>query len=114
MGNDEEKFNGHNGRFRVSSEHTIGIWKGRFPWLRNIPMKITEDKHSIKKILKYIDCCVVLHNLFLLWNDESKWMVEEDHEEDPFDDHLSDPITEVHGKDERRQRPLECFREFVF
>ena len=28
----------------VSSEHTIGMWKGRFPWLHSICMKITSSK----------------------------------------------------------------------
>jgi hypothetical protein len=30
---------------RVLSEHTIGIWKGRFPWLRSIPIRILNDRY---------------------------------------------------------------------
>lgn len=32
---------------RVTSEHAIGIWKARFPWLRNIPMILTESPQSL-------------------------------------------------------------------
>jgi hypothetical protein len=28
----------------VRSEHTIGIWKGRFPWLCSIPMQISNKQ----------------------------------------------------------------------
>lgn len=27
---------------RVITEHTMGLWKGRFPWLRGIRMEITD------------------------------------------------------------------------
>ena len=31
----------------VSSDHTIVMWKGRFPWLHSIHMKITSSKMSV-------------------------------------------------------------------
>ena len=113
---DHEKFNTVNGRLRVTSEHTIGILKGRFPWLRLIPMIITEEPASLKKILKVIDCCVILHNLLLSWRDEGpEEFVEQDiGDDDYYDDHLSTPITEDMRKDERRQRLLEFYKDFVF
>ena len=111
---EQVKFNTVAGRLRVTSEHTIGILKGRFPWLRSIPMIITNNERSLTKILKYIDCCVVLHNLLLNWNDESpeEWL--DDPTADPFDDAISEPINEGMPKDERRQRLMEYFRDFVF
>ena len=111
---DHEKFNTVNGRLRVTSEHTIGIWKGRFPWLRCIPMVITEDSRSLKRILKYIDCCVIMHNLLLSWKDESPEEFCEQEEGDLYDDHLSTPITDDMHKDECRQRLLEFYKDFVF
>ena len=55
---------------RVSSEHTIGMWKGRFPWLRSIRMKIKDDDKSLEKILRIIAVTVMLHNFLIEENDE--------------------------------------------
>jgi len=46
---DEQRFNTALASPRVISEHCMGIWKGRFPWLRNIRMIITDDPKSLKK-----------------------------------------------------------------
>jgi hypothetical protein len=64
---------------RVSSEHVNGMWKGRFPWLRMIPNRI-KDKKSLKDILKYIHCTVILHNLLIEFGDMhmESWAREED------------------------------------
>jgi hypothetical protein len=61
---------------RVISEHTIGILKGRFPWLRHIRMKITKDKASIIPILVTIDACIVLHNMLMKSNEpiDDDWL----------------------------------------
>jgi hypothetical protein len=60
----------------VISEHTIGILKGRFPWLRQIRCVITDDKGSLKRILEYVDCAIILHNLLMERKDEipNDWM----------------------------------------
>ena len=59
----------------------MGLWKGRFPWLRNIRMRITNDKKSLEKILRYIDATVVLHNMIIEYGEELKasdpWNVHE-------------------------------------
>lgn len=112
---DHEKFNTCLGRYRVTSEHTIGIWKGRFPWLRCIPMVITDDKRSVKKILKYIDCCVILHNLLIKWKDEPPEEYFDNEEiDDDFDDMLSATLQLNASNDERRQRLLEYLKEYQF
>jgi hypothetical protein len=54
----------------VSSEHTIGILEGKFPFLTSIWMRLT-GKKLFKKILCYITVCVVLHN-FLVGKREDK------------------------------------------
>ena len=85
----EEKFNTALARPRVLSEHCIGIWKGRFPFLKGIRMKITDDTNSLKHILRMIDVCVILHNFLLEQNDEAPvdWMDvsrdDDDDEEEP-------------------------------
>jgi hypothetical protein len=37
---DKNLFNNAIAKPRVTCEHTMGLWKGRCPWLRNIQMKI--------------------------------------------------------------------------
>jgi DDE superfamily endonuclease len=53
---------------RVSSD-CIALPQGRFPWLRSIPLKLTDDESSMRKILMNIESCIVLHNLLVQLND---------------------------------------------
>jgi len=47
---EHERFNKLLSKVRMRSEHTIGILKGRFPWLRSIRMKITKKKRSLYRL----------------------------------------------------------------
>ena len=62
---DKERFSTKLARCRILAEHTIGILKGKFPWLKQIHMKIIEDKKHLTRILTFVDCCIILHNLLL-------------------------------------------------
>jgi hypothetical protein len=110
---DQSLFNTHLGRIRITSEHTIGILKGRFPWLKSIPMVITERASSVRKILQYIDCCIVLHNL-LIENDEipDDWCDTDDISLLDFTDKLNDPIEGNSPPDERRRAVHDLFRNW--
>eukprot|EP00977_Amphora_coffeiformis_P000332 scaffold89_cov120-Amphora_coffeaeformis.AAC.1 len=59
-------------RVRVISEHTIGLLKGRFPWLRSIRKVITEDSGTLRDILGIIDACVIIHNFLMQRGLEAK------------------------------------------
>ena len=79
-------------------------------------MITTDDKASLKKILKCIDCCVALHNLLLEMNDDfPEESIDDirDFTEDDLDNGLGAPIQLGLAKDERRQRLMECFRDFA-
>jgi hypothetical protein len=115
---DKEKFNTILGKLRVTSEHTIGILKARFPILRSIPMKITDSRKSLIRILRVIDCCVILHNLLIDCHDEipPRWLldIEDDASEvgaalGEYD--MAAPILEVHDKDERRKRLMDYLKD---
>jgi hypothetical protein len=67
----EETFNTLMARPRITSEHTIGMLKARFPFLRSIPMAITNNARSVKLILRNIECCIILHNLLIDDEDEA-------------------------------------------
>ena len=75
------RFNTKLARARIISEHAIGILKGRFPWLNGINMKMTGYSKSMVRVLTYIDCCIILHNLLITpcnTNEENKWIDEEE------------------------------------
>ena len=57
---------------QVESEHVIGMWKGRFPWLHSILMimKQSTQKQDLSSILEVIDACVILHNFLIEGNEE--------------------------------------------
>lgn len=102
---------------RVISEHTIGIWKGRFPWLRSIRMRITDDRKSIIQLLKVIKVTVILHNFLIEENEvfEDSWYdldsisdIDEAEEENCVDE-LNQPAG--HESKLRREQLLNYFNE---
>jgi hypothetical protein len=120
-----EQFNEKLARLRIISEHCIGMLKGRFPWLRSIRMKITDDKKSIRKILHLIEATIVLHNMLLDIGDEERedWIDRDD--ASAFDDEsrvpllsptdvLNRSIPQNAAKDERRKRLLYYFEEHIY
>ena len=76
-----EFFNKTLSKARIESEHTIGMLKGRWPFLRQVRFKIEEETHKqcIEYILKYVHVCCILHNL----------MIDEDDDVDEYDDDVS-------------------------
>lgn len=116
---EEENFNTLLGKPRVISEHTIGMLKGRFQILKLLPMKITNDKKSVKRILRVIDCCVILHNLLIDRGDDDipdEWF---DDEADDYSDvghvvgeyDMAGHINNDDENDERRRRCIDYFRD---
>ena len=119
-----EKFNTHLARLRITSEHTIGLLKGRFPWLRSIPMKVTEKRNSLKKILRIIESIVILHNFLLSVDDEGNDKLREDDgsssddDSDDSDDELEGllqmTVSNTEQNDERRQNLLFYLEEYIY
>jgi hypothetical protein len=113
---DQEEFNTHLGKLRVTSEHTIGMLKARFPFLRSIPMLITDHKNSMRRILRVIDCCIILHNMMIDEQDivPEEWYDDEDliHDDGMQQELelLSHPIYEYHSNDTRRERCMSIFK----
>jgi hypothetical protein len=120
----EEQFNTLLAKPRIISEHTIGMLKGRFQILKSIPMKITNARKSVKRILRVIDCCIILHNLLIDNGDDQiplDWLDKENDEEDSDEDdnisNVGDAIGEydfglpVQEDDERGHRCISYFRD---
>jgi DDE superfamily endonuclease len=120
-----EQFNEKLARLRIVSEHCIGLLKGRFPWLRSIRLKITEDKESLKQILELFDATVIVHNILIEigekdrqeWIDEDDFSDIDDEERVPTlspADVLNQGIAAGAPKDERRTRLMYYFEEHFY
>jgi hypothetical protein len=101
-----ENFNKHLSSARVISEHTIGIWKARFPWLRNIPLLLTENPRTTRRVLQLIECSVILHN-FLIMEKEgevpSEWLDNDDIcPPDEHDREVNRPLSPDAAKNEKQ------------
>lgn len=106
-------------RLRIISEHTIGVLKGRFPWLKSIRLKITEDIESMKRILVCIDATVMLHNMLMMVGEEEadEWLDDDmsafdDAERVPIDEDIFRGVPAGAVKDKRRQDLLNYFLNF--
>jgi hypothetical protein len=60
---------------RSGVENTIGIWKGRFPWLRNMRMRI-RNRQSMVKIITYVYATIILHNLCVKTPYQNDWLID--------------------------------------
>ena len=98
---------------RVKSEHTIGLLKGRFPFLRDIRICIRR-KGDLQKIINYVRGTVILHNLLTKtggrydddWIDTTEFAGIDD------DEGMSELLDPRHGENgERRDRIMAYFAE---
>ena len=99
--------------------------KGRFPWLQSIRLRLTDDKNSIKKILRLIKATVILHNMMIQFGDDSveeEWIDYkefsdlDDWERAPYKegDVLNVQVPVWGRKDERRQQLMRYFEEHLW
>ena len=65
----QEAFNCKLPKARVTSEHTIGILKCRWPMLRRIRMPLTEDVSTMNTIILHARALVTIHKLLIGWDD---------------------------------------------
>ena len=96
---------------RIKSEHCISLLKGRFPWLRNIRIRIRGRK-DLRRIVEHVRACVVLHNAFVGAPYEEEWIDERFLPLD-FQDELSREVSWEKGGDERRNQLVGYFSELV-
>jgi hypothetical protein len=77
-------------------------------------MVITEDPASVRKILQYIDCCIILHNM-LIGKDEipEEWMDDDDDTSDiDITSELNGQLDDASPPDERRRQVHNFFRDW--
>jgi hypothetical protein len=112
---EHELFNTCMSKPRVISEHCIGLLKGRFPWLREI-WTVIKGKNDLKRILFYIDICVILHNLLINSRVSDEWDLDDDFSD--IDDPARAPLSaedELNGAvpggapNDHRRHQLMCY-----
>jgi DDE superfamily endonuclease len=70
---------------RVKSEHCIGILKGRFPFLRNIRLKLA-SRADMTRLIDYVRGSVIMHNFLRTENStETDWIEMEPEGEDDLE-----------------------------
>jgi len=75
-----------------TAEHTIGILKARFPFLRQIRVRI-RGKNSMKELIRVVKAAVVLHNLLVGQHELPKsWFSKDDVVEPDVILHLDEEI----------------------
>jgi hypothetical protein len=94
---------------RIKSEHCIGLLKGRFPWLKNIRIRIKEKK-DLRRIVEYVRVCVILHNAFVEAPYEKDW-IDERFDDLEDGDELNKEISLEKPGDERRNQLVGFFSE---
>ena len=57
-----KEFNYCIAKSRVRNEHTIGILKGRWASLQHLRLALASKK-DMKHIIRWVNCCVILHNM---------------------------------------------------
>ena len=93
---------------RVLSEHGIGMLKARFPFLRSIRFRVTEKKASMKRVIRYIATCVILHNLLIGFGDEYE-LLDEDLSDIDEENELNKPLPDCPGRTDGRREQLKNF-----
>jgi hypothetical protein len=114
---EHENFNKCLSSARVISEHAIGIWKARFPWLRNIPMVLTEDEKSSRRILEFIECTVILHNFLIIENETEipdDWLDSDDIYHLHENDELNLPLSPNDPKNKRQTQLMHYINELLY
>ena len=65
-----EFFNTCVAQVRITSEHCIGILKGRFRCLKRNNIKLKNSKKEVKEMVELIGACIVLHNLLINYDED--------------------------------------------
>lgn len=69
---------------RSGVEDVIGIWKGRFPFLRNIRIKI-KNRRCMVRLIRRVKASIILHNVLVKAPIDDDWLNDEEDEEDDVD-----------------------------
>ena len=105
---DKEFFNKFLSKPRVLSEHTIGILKGRWQFLRSIRMRLSDNENDLRNILNYITVAIIIHNILIGFGNNGEEFYENDGDQSDIDEdnELNQPIADGLANDTRRSHLL--------
>ncbi|EEY67322.1 uncharacterized protein PITG_04328 [Phytophthora infestans T30-4] len=102
-------FNKQLAKARIKSEHCIRLLKMRFPYLREIRVKLGKKRKHIRRLIRHVTCASILHNLLIAepiphqWQNEIERQITSRLDDD---DELNEPIPEGENGDKRRNQLL--------
>ena len=117
----KERFNTFLAEVRITSEHCIGMIKGRFPSMRRLNVWIKDGKKQVKHIVELITSCIIIHNLMIDYDDKipQEWYDEFNQQIrwDIYDDEYSSESDIDHNVDndlevERRREVFKHIQKF--
>jgi hypothetical protein len=81
--------------------------------LKSIPMVVTDKASSLRKILQYMDCCIIIHNL-MIERDEvpDDWWDTDDISLIDVAGELNEEVIEHSPPDARRRNLHEMFQQW--
>ena len=104
----KEFFNTCLAQVRISSEHCIGMLKGRFRCMKRCNIKLKKSKEEVKEMVELIGACITMHNLLIKYDEDEipeSWY---DSMEDGIDwtmyDEEKDEIAQVTNESEERRK----------
>ena len=65
----KEYFNTCLAQVRISSEHCIGILKGRFRCMKRCNIRLKKSKEEVKELVDLIGACITMHNLLINYDE---------------------------------------------
>ena len=66
---DKEFFNTALAQVRITSEHCIGMIKGRFRCMKRNNIKLKHSKQEVKELVELIGACLTMHNLLIEYDE---------------------------------------------
>ena len=70
-----ELCNQHLAKARITSEHTIGMLKNKWPFLRSIRLRLRKNNYDMLVIIRYIAVAITLHNFLIDENDTGNYKI---------------------------------------
>lgn len=64
-------------RVRIKTEHSIGLLKARFQYLKRIRVLLSVKRGSMRRLIRLVTCACILHNLLTSEQVPGEWQVRE-------------------------------------
>lgn len=107
-------FNRKLAKARIKTEHSIGLLKTRFQYLKRIRVLLGRKRRTMRRLIRYVTCACILHNLLIAEPVPTEWEEElRAIEVEPLDEdgELNTPLSNEANGGERRNQLLSYLLE---